>query len=78
LPGICLQLFTVNCSLIAALLRFLVQLVLAAAITELLELQTAGGRLLVLRRRVVALLALCALQCNNFPHPLILSVVSGQ
>jgi hypothetical protein len=46
--------------------------VLAAAITELLELEAAGGRLLVLRRRVVALFALPALQCNNFPHVFIL------
>jgi hypothetical protein len=45
-----------------------VQLVFAAAVTELLELQTASGRLLVLRRRVVPLLALSALQCDNFPH----------
>jgi hypothetical protein len=41
---------------------------LAAAVTELLELETAGGRLLVLGRRVVPLLALSALQCHNFPH----------
>jgi hypothetical protein len=46
--------------------------VLAAAITKLLELKAAGGRLLVLRRRVVALFALPALQCNNFPHLFIL------
>ena len=46
--------------------------VLAAAITELLELEAACGRLLVLRSRVVALLALATLQCNNFPHLLIL------
>jgi hypothetical protein len=52
----------------AALLRFLVRLVLTAAITELLELKTARGRLLVLRRRVIPLLALGALQCDNFPH----------
>ena len=51
-----------------ALLRFLVRLVLAATVTELLELQTAGGRLFVLRRRVIPLLALSALQCDNFPH----------
>ena len=50
------------------LLRFLVRLVFAAAVTELLELETACGRLLVLRRRVVPLLALSALQCHNFPH----------
>ena len=46
--------------------------VLAAAITELLELETAGGRLFVLRRRVIALFALTALQCHNFTHLLIL------
>jgi hypothetical protein len=48
-------------------------LVLAAAVAELLELETAGGRLLVLRRRVVPLLALSALQCHDFPHFLILT-----
>ena len=46
---------------------------LAAAATKLLELQAAGGRLLVLRRRVVPLLALGALQCYDFPHPAILT-----
>jgi hypothetical protein len=46
--------------------------VLAAAITELLELEATGGRLLVLRRRVIALFALTALQCHNFTHFLIL------
>ena len=55
-----------------ALLRFFVRGVLPAAITKLLELEAARGRLLVLRRRVVALLALATLQCNNFPHLLIL------
>ena len=54
------------CSL--QLLRFLVRLVLPAALTKLLELETACGRLFVLRRRVVPLLALGALQCDNFPH----------
>ena len=47
-------------------------MVLAAALAELRELQTASGRLLVLRRGVVALLALRALQCDDFPHFLIL------
>ena len=42
--------------------------VFAAAVTELLELETASGRLLVLRRRVVALLALGTLHRNDFPH----------
>src|SRR3954469_18078848 len=67
------QLQATSNELLAALLRFLVRLVLAAAVTELLELQTAGGRLLVLRRRVVPLLALSALQCDDFPHLLILT-----
>jgi hypothetical protein len=48
---------------------------LAATVTELLELQTAGGRFLVLGRRVVPLLTLSALQCNNFPHSKILPVI---
>jgi hypothetical protein len=45
-----------------------VLLVLPAVVAELLELQTARGRLLVLRRRVVPVFALSALQCHNFPH----------
>ncbi len=45
----------------------------AAALAKLRELETPSGCLLVLRRVVVALLALGALQCHNFPHPLILS-----
>jgi hypothetical protein len=44
------------------------RLMLAAAVAELLELQTARGRLLVLRRRVVPLFALGALQYYDFPH----------
>ena len=56
------------------------RLVLAAAVTELLELQTPRGRLLVLRRRVIPLLALRTLQRHNFPHFNILrkTVVSPQ
>jgi hypothetical protein len=54
------------------LLRFFVWGVLAAAITELLELEAAGGRLLVLRRRVIAFFALATLQCDNLTHLLIL------
>ena len=42
--------------------------VLAAAITELRELQATGGRLLVLRRRVIPVLAFGALQCDDFAH----------
>jgi hypothetical protein len=41
---------------------------LAAALAKLGELETAGGRLFVLRRRVIALLAFRALQCDDFPH----------
>ena len=41
---------------------------LAATVTKLLELQTPSGSLFVLRGRVIAFLALSALQCDNFPH----------
>jgi hypothetical protein len=69
-----LELITVHCSLnTVVLLRLFVRLVLAAAVTKLLELETASGRLFVLRRRVVPLLALCALQRNNLAHLSILS-----
>ena len=51
--------------------------VLAAGIAELRELKPAGGRLLVLRRRVVPVLALGALQCNNFAHLSILTDFAG-
>jgi len=44
----CALLIPDPCTLILLLLRFLVRLVLAATVTELLELETAGGRLLVL------------------------------
>jgi hypothetical protein len=50
------------------LLRFLVYLMLAAALAKFLHLETTCGSLLVLRRRVVALLALGALHGNDFPH----------
>jgi hypothetical protein len=52
-----------------------VHLVLAAAITKLLQLKTAGYGLLVLRRRVIALLALRAFQRDDFPHCVSLRVV---
>ena len=48
-------------------------LVATAALAELLELETASGRLLVLGGCVVALLALGALQCHDFPHLRILT-----
>jgi hypothetical protein len=43
-------------------------LVLAAALAKLLQLKSAGNGLLVLRRRVVPLLALGAFHRNDFPH----------
>ena len=49
------------------------RLVLAAALAKLLQLETARNGLLVLRRRVVPLLALGAFHRNDFPHVLILS-----
>jgi hypothetical protein len=42
--------------------------VLAAALAKLAEFKPAGGRLLVLRGRVVAFFALAALQCHDFSH----------
>jgi hypothetical protein len=47
--------------------------VLAAGVAKLRELEAAGGRLLVLRRRVVPVFALGALQCNDFAHLFILT-----
>ena len=44
------------------------RLVLAAAIAKLAQLKTTRCGLLVLRRRVVPLLALSALQCDDFAH----------
>jgi hypothetical protein len=55
------------------LLRFPVLLVAAATLAEFLELETASGRLLVLGGGVVALFALGALQCHDFPHLRILT-----
>ena len=46
------------------LLRFLVSRVLAATSAELTKLQTLRGRLLILRRHVVATLAVRALKHN--------------
>ena len=48
----------------SALLRFLVIRVLTAASAELLELQAIRSCLFVLRRRVIAALAITALQYN--------------
>ena len=49
---------------LAPLLRFLMTNMLTAATTELFELETFRGGLLVLGSHVVATLALCALQNN--------------
>ena len=45
--------------------------VLATETAKLVELETASGRLLVLGLRVVPVLALAALQCNDFAHNLL-------
>ena len=55
-------------SLAARLLGLFVRCVLAARVAELLHLQTAGRRLLVLGRRVVAVLAIGALHRDDFAH----------
>jgi hypothetical protein len=47
--------------------HFLVRRVLAALLTELAELQPLGGRLAILGCRVIAVLALAALQGHDFP-----------
>ena len=61
-----IQMTTDHCQLITVpLLRFLVRLMLAATVTELLELETAGGRLLVLSRRVVPVFAFLTLERND-------------
>ena len=66
----------VPCSLFpdpwVVLLRLFVVRVLAAGIAELRELKPARGRLLVLRRRVVPVLARRTLQGNYFAHCLLL------
>ena len=50
------------------LFRFLVRRVLAAEFAKLAVLKTAGCRLFVLGRRVVTVLAIAALQSNDFSH----------
>jgi hypothetical protein len=52
------------------LFGFFVRSVFTAAIAELRELQAASGRLFVLRRRIIALLAIRTLQCDYFTHNL--------
>jgi hypothetical protein len=59
------------------LLGLFVGRVLPAALAELRELETAGGRLLVLRRRVVALFAIRTLEGNDFTHSSILTDFGG-
>ena len=53
------------------LLHFLVRRLFAARVTELLCFHPFGVLLLVLRRRVVAVFAIAALQGNDFAHELI-------
>src|SRR6267378_42360 len=55
------------------LLHFLVRRLFAARIAELLRLQPLGVLFFVLRRRVIAVFAIAALQRNDFAHRLILS-----
>jgi hypothetical protein len=59
------------------LLRLFVVGVLAAGVAELRELKPARGRLLVLRRRVVPVLARRTLQCNNFAHSVCSPIVAS-
>jgi hypothetical protein len=50
------------------LLHFLVGRLLAAGVAKLLGFQPLGMLLLILCRRVVAVLTIPALQCNNLAH----------
>jgi hypothetical protein len=50
------------------LLNFLVRLVLAAIRAELAQFDPLGGGLLILGLRIVAVLALTALEGNDFTH----------
>jgi hypothetical protein len=52
----------------AELFRLFVRGMLAATIAKLGELKPAGGRLFVLRRRVIALFAFRTLEGNYFTH----------
>jgi hypothetical protein len=60
------------------LLGFFMICVLAAALAKLRELKPASGRLFVLRRGVIALFAIRALQSNDFTHRFILTDSRGQ
>jgi hypothetical protein len=51
-----------------SLLDFLVRLVLPAFAAEFLHLETLGCGLLVLGARIIPILALSALERNDFPH----------
>src|SRR5581483_8480071 len=56
------------------LLHFFVRRMLPATPTELFDLQTVRSRLPVLRRRIIALFAVTALQRDDFPwHCLLLA-----
>src|SRR5947209_5743646 len=59
------------------LLGFLVRRMLAAGVAKLLELETASRGLLVLGRRVVTVLAVRALERDDFAHFVVL-LLSGQ
>jgi hypothetical protein len=50
------------------LFHFFVRRLLAARIAKLLRLQAFRVLFLVLRRRVVTVFTVPALQCNDFPH----------
>ena len=70
----------VPCSLFpdpwVVLLRLFVVRVLAAGIAELRELKPARGRLLVLRRRVVPVLAIRTLQGDDLAHWVLLELLT--
>ena len=51
--------------------------VLPARVAKLGELQPASGRLLVLRRRIVPVLTIRTLQCNDLAHKYFLSSVAN-
>ena len=51
--------------------------VLPARVAKLGELQPTRGRLLVLRRRIIPVLTIGALQCNDLAHKYFLSSVAN-
>jgi len=66
-------LFSVCLFLFALLSRFFVRRVLRAKPAEFFELDAAGVLLLILRRRIVAALAIAAFEGNDFSHFLFLN-----